>query len=117
MPYSAAHHDPPLTRRELEILRLLTQGRSNSEIAKILWVTDQVIKFHLTNLYRKLDVSNRTEAAHWAIAHGCIRPDDDEPETGVREPRRPIKPSLIGGVALDPPDPEPAADDVRPEAA
>ena len=97
-----------LTRRELDILRLVAQGRSNSQVAAILWVTEQTVKFHLANMYRKLGVSNRTEASHWAIAQGLVRPHDeagDEPELGgVREPRRPIKPTLIGGIALDLPE-------------
>ena len=43
---------PQLSRRELEILRLVAGGRSNREVAKILWVTDQTIKFHLENTYK-----------------------------------------------------------------
>jgi len=51
-----------LTRRELEILQMVSHGHSNSQLARILWVTEQTIKFHLSNVYRKLDVQNRTEA-------------------------------------------------------
>ena len=57
---------PDLTRRELEILRLVAEGHSNAALAKMLWVTEQTVKFHLSNIYRKLDVSNRTEASRWA---------------------------------------------------
>jgi two-component system response regulator DevR len=57
---------PDLTRRELEILRLVAEGLSNAELAKMLWVTEQTVKFHLSNIYRKLNVSNRTEASRWA---------------------------------------------------
>ena len=63
-----------LTRRELEILRLVAEGRPNREVARILWVTDQTIKFHLANTYKKLGVRNRVEASHWAIARGLVRP-------------------------------------------
>ncbi len=63
-----------LTRRELEILRLVAEGRPNREVAKILWVTDQTIKFHLANTYKKLGVRNRIEASHWAISRGLVRP-------------------------------------------
>jgi DNA-binding CsgD family transcriptional regulator len=63
-----------LTRRELEILRLVAEGRPNREVAQILWVTDQTIKFHLANTYKKLGVRNRIEASHWAIARGLVRP-------------------------------------------
>jgi DNA-binding NarL/FixJ family response regulator len=61
-----------LTRREHEILRLVAQGHSNSELAKMLWITEQTIKFHLSNIYRKLDVANRTEAARWAQVQGLL---------------------------------------------
>jgi DNA-binding CsgD family transcriptional regulator len=38
----------------------------------MLWVTEQTVKFHLSNIYRKLDVSNRTEASRWAQVHGLL---------------------------------------------
>jgi DNA-binding CsgD family transcriptional regulator len=41
-------------------------------MAKMLWVTEQTIKFHLSNIYRKLDVANRTEASRWAQLHGLL---------------------------------------------
>jgi len=61
-----------LTPRELEILRLAADGKSNVEMAKVLWVTEQTVKFHLSNLYRKLKVSNRTGASRWAQRHGLL---------------------------------------------
>jgi DNA-binding NarL/FixJ family response regulator len=61
-----------LTRRELEILRLVAEGHSNSQLAKMLWVTEQTVKFHLSNIYRKLDVANRTEASRWAQLNGLL---------------------------------------------
>ena len=64
--------DVPLTRRELEILRLAAEGRSNAELARQLWVTEQTVKFHLSNIYRKLGVANRTEAARWAQRNGLL---------------------------------------------
>ena len=63
---------PDLTRRELEILRLVAEGHSNTQLAKMLWVTEQTVKFHLSNVYRKLDVANRTEASRWAQLHGLL---------------------------------------------
>jgi DNA-binding NarL/FixJ family response regulator len=61
-----------LTRRELEILALVAEGHSNSQLARMLWVTEQTVKFHLSNIYRKLDVANRTEASRWAQLHGLL---------------------------------------------
>jgi len=55
-----------LTYRELEILRLVASGKSNGEIARMLWVAEPTVKFHLRNIYRKLGVANRTEAGHYA---------------------------------------------------
>jgi DNA-binding NarL/FixJ family response regulator len=67
-----AEDEPGLTRRELEILRLVAEGHSNAQLARMLWVTEQTVKFHLSNIYRKLDVANRTEAGRWAQLHGLL---------------------------------------------
>jgi DNA-binding NarL/FixJ family response regulator len=61
-----------LTERELEILQLVTSGATNSEIARRLWITQQTVKFHVSNIYRKLDVNNRTEACHYAHVNGLV---------------------------------------------
>lgn len=74
-----------LTRREREILQLVAEGHSNARLAKMLWVTEQTVKFHLSNVYRKLNVSNRTEAARWAQLNGLLQ----APSTHVVEDRRP----------------------------
>jgi len=59
-----------LTNREQEILAALARGLSNKRIAQDLSVSEQTVKFHLTNVYRKLDLTNRTGAARWAYEHG-----------------------------------------------
>jgi len=61
-----------LTKREREILQLVAEGYSNAQLARMLWVTEQTVKFHLSNVYRKLNVSNRTEAARWAQLNGLV---------------------------------------------
>ncbi|HSC91498.1 MAG TPA: response regulator transcription factor [Gaiellaceae bacterium] len=61
-----------LTRRELEILRYAADGASNAQIARALWVTEQTVKFHLSNVYRKLGVRNRTEASRRAHEQGLL---------------------------------------------
>jgi DNA-binding NarL/FixJ family response regulator len=63
-----------LTAREFEILRLVAAGMPNGRIAAELWVTEQTVKFHLSNIYRKLGLSNRTEASHYAHTHGLLKP-------------------------------------------
>jgi DNA-binding NarL/FixJ family response regulator len=55
-----------LTDRELTILKLVAEGLSNLDIANRLFVTEQTVKFHLSNIYRKLGVGNRTEATRYA---------------------------------------------------
>lgn len=65
-------HTAGLTRRELEIIRLVADGQSNRQMARQLWVTEQTVKFHLSNIYRKIEVRNRTEASRWAHQHGLL---------------------------------------------
>jgi DNA-binding NarL/FixJ family response regulator len=62
----------PLTRRELEILRSVAEGHTNARIGRDLWVTEQTVKFHLSNIYRKLGVSNRTEASRYALVNNLF---------------------------------------------
>jgi DNA-binding NarL/FixJ family response regulator len=61
-----------LTPRELEILRLVASGAPNSRVAAELWVTEQTVKFHLSNVYQKLGVANRTEASRFAHLNGLL---------------------------------------------
>src|SRR5438034_776929 len=58
--------------RELVILRAVARGLSNEAISKELWVAEQTVKFHLTNIYRKLGIANRTEAARYAFENGLV---------------------------------------------
>jgi DNA-binding NarL/FixJ family response regulator len=76
---AAPHPEPTeddlgLSERELAILRALARGLTNKEIGRELWVSEQTVKFHLRNIYRKLDLGSRTEAARYAIAHGLASP-------------------------------------------
>jgi len=59
-----------LTERELAILQSLVRGQSNKQISADLFVAEQTVKFHLTNVYRKLGVANRTGAVAYAAEHG-----------------------------------------------
>jgi DNA-binding NarL/FixJ family response regulator len=82
--------DERLTAREAEVLALVADGLTNARIGRRLWVTEQTVKFHLSNVYRKLGVSNRTEASRYAHLHGLlprpvppIRPGQGSPEDRV----------------------------------
>jgi DNA-binding NarL/FixJ family response regulator len=68
-----------LTSRELGILRLVAAGATNREIAQQLWITRQTVKFHLSNIYRKLGVNNRTGAGRYAHLNGMMAPMSSEP--------------------------------------
>ncbi|MBA3843669.1 MAG: response regulator transcription factor [Actinobacteria bacterium] len=61
-----------LTPREIGIIQALARGLSNQAIGKELFVAEQTVKFHLTNIYRKLDAANRTEAVRLAYQRGII---------------------------------------------
>jgi DNA-binding NarL/FixJ family response regulator len=79
-PVARANEDDAslLTRRELEILQLVAEGHSNAQVGRMLWVTEQTVKFHLSNIYRKLDVANRTEASRWAQMRNLLPPRTGE---------------------------------------
>ena len=56
-----------LSERELEVLRLVAEGKSNSQISEDLYITVNTVRFHLANVYQKLGVGNRTEAAKYYL--------------------------------------------------
>jgi LuxR family maltose regulon positive regulatory protein len=62
----------PLSERELEVLELIAEGLTNREIASRLFLSLNTVKAHTRNIYGKLDVHNRTEAAAQARALGLI---------------------------------------------
>jgi two-component system response regulator DegU len=68
----------PLSPREMEILRLITKGMSNKEIAHHLGISHQTVKNHMTSILRKLSVNDRTQAAVYALRRGWIRLQDTE---------------------------------------
>jgi len=89
-----------LTDREVAILAALARGLSNAAIAKELWVAPQTVKFHLTNIYRKLGVANRTEAARYAYQQGLVASPLYEGDDEARERRAlrtRIQPEAQGG--------------------
>ena len=59
-----------LTRRECEVLGLVADGRSNREIGERLFISDRTVARHLTNIFHKIGVTSRTQAARYAIDHG-----------------------------------------------
>jgi DNA-binding NarL/FixJ family response regulator len=65
-----AGEGPELTAREATILAAVAGGKTTKAISAELWVTEHTVKFHLTNIYRKLGVSNRSGAVRYAFEHG-----------------------------------------------
>jgi DNA-binding NarL/FixJ family response regulator len=65
----------PLSSREVEILDYIARGNSNKEIAKLLKISDQTVKNHITSILKKLSVNDRTAAVVHALRHGWIKID------------------------------------------
>ena len=65
------HED--LTKRENEILMLISEGKSNQEIADELFITLKTVKTHVSNILAKLEVEDRTQAAIYAFKHGLVK--------------------------------------------
>jgi NarL family two-component system response regulator LiaR len=65
-------HADDLTEREREVVRLVAQGRSNSEIARTLFISDKTVKTHISNILSKLGLQDRTQLAIYAIKNGLV---------------------------------------------
>jgi DNA-binding CsgD family transcriptional regulator len=61
-----------LSRRELEVLRLLAEGRTSAEIATELFISSRTAEHHILNIYTKIGVSNRSSATRWAVTHHVV---------------------------------------------
>jgi DNA-binding NarL/FixJ family response regulator len=66
---SARSGEPRLSDRELEVLRLVSRGLANKQIARALGIAERTVKVHLGNIFRRIGVSDRTSAALWAREH------------------------------------------------
>jgi DNA-binding NarL/FixJ family response regulator len=66
---STAH----LSRREIEVLAMITSGKTNREIGAGLYISEKTVKNHLTNIFRKLNVTDRTQAAMYAVKNRIVR--------------------------------------------
>lgn len=62
-----------LTKRELEVLKLITEGLFNKEIAYKLNISERTVKNHVSNIFKKINASDRTQAAVFAIKHGLVK--------------------------------------------
>ena len=64
--------DDGLTRRELQVLELLAEGLYNKEIAERLFISEKTVKNHVSSIFKKIGVSDRTQAAVYAIKHNIV---------------------------------------------
>jgi DNA-binding NarL/FixJ family response regulator len=69
---SSESEGPQLTERERTILKAVAAGLTTAAISTELWVSEHTVKFHLTNIYRKLGVANRAAAVRYALEHGMV---------------------------------------------
>ena len=58
-----------LSKREAEVVEMVTKGLSNKEVANQLFVTEKTIKFHLTNIYKKMSLKSRAQLIVWCMPH------------------------------------------------
>jgi DNA-binding NarL/FixJ family response regulator len=71
-PGESARLAPPLTERELEVIRALSRGMSDKQIAQSLGISEKTVRNHTSNIYRKLHIFDRTQAVIYAVREGVI---------------------------------------------
>jgi DNA-binding NarL/FixJ family response regulator len=71
-PGGSSHLAPPLTERELEVIKALSQGMSDRQIASSLGISEKTVRNHTSNIYRKLHIFDRTQAVIYAVREGVI---------------------------------------------
>ena len=67
-----------LSNREAEVAELVTKGLSNKEVANQLFVTEKTVKFHLTNIYKKMNVKSRSQLIVWCMPHMAFQETESE---------------------------------------
>lgn len=70
-----------LSSREAEVAELVTKGLSNKEVANQLFVTEKTVKFHLTNIYKKMNVKSRAQLIVWCLPHLGFVEKEERPAT------------------------------------
>jgi DNA-binding CsgD family transcriptional regulator len=78
-----------LSNREAEVAELVSRGLSNKEVANQLFVTEKTVKFHLTNIYKKMSVKSRAQLIVWCLPHLAFL-ENGEPRTEINLVTAPI---------------------------
>jgi NarL family two-component system response regulator LiaR len=76
-PTQTSTEEIELTRKELEVIKLIAKGKTNSQIAQDLCVSESTVRFHLSNIFSKLDLKNRTQVALFALREGLTTLEEE----------------------------------------
>lgn len=66
-----------LSQREVDVIKLMAKGHNNRQIAGLLYISEHTVKVHIRNIFRKIDVTDRTNAVLWAIDRGLVLEEDE----------------------------------------
>ena len=66
-----------LSQREVDVIKLMAKGHNNRQIADLLYISEHTVKVHIRNIFRKIDVTDRTNAVLWAIDRGLVLEEDE----------------------------------------
>src|SRR6195952_2064980 len=89
------------TDRESEILALITQGKNNADVATLTYLSPNTVKSYIRSIYRKIEVTSRTQAVLWGVAHG-FTPDHRRIDHWLRGPRPTGEPPRRGRAPTTP---------------
>lgn len=93
-----------LSNREAEVAELVSKGLSNKEVANQLFVTEKTVKFHLTNIYKKMNVKSRAQLIVWCLPHlgfvesDATRENNNNVSAGAATATIPAGSATVGGV-------------------
>lgn len=73
-----------LSNREAEVAELVTKGLSNKEVANQLFVTEKTVKFHLTNIYKKMNVKSRAQLIVWCMPHHSFQEEETKTAPAIQ---------------------------------
>lgn len=101
-----------LSNREAEVAELVSKGLSNKEVANQLFVTEKTVKFHLTNIYKKMNVKSRAQLIVWCLPHlGFVENDARMAQNEIKSPAAnaqasvttmPVGNATVGGATINP---------------
>jgi len=89
-----------LSNREAEVAELVTKGLSNKEVANQLFVTEKTVKFHLTNIYKKMNVKSRAQLIVWCLPHLAFI-EKEERQAAQEAKNAPMATGINAGVAAN----------------